>query len=137
VSLYRRIAYGTDMLLRQEKIALLLLLTVTLSAVCGYLVLDALGKGSFAAQYSDAAADGTPVRLDGQVNSVTVSRTGGHLILEVSDVPVFVPGQVAGGISIKKDDRVTITGTVQTYQGKKEILVNDPRDIILSRSEQE
>jgi hypothetical protein len=125
------------MLLHQEKIAMLLLLMVTISAVCGYIVLDALGKGSFAAPYSDSAADGTPVRLEGQVNSVVVSRTGGHLIMEVSGVPVFVPGQVAGGISVMKDDRVTITGTVQTYQGKKEILVNDPRDIILFRSEEQ
>jgi hypothetical protein len=125
------------MLLRQEKVALLLLVMVTTTVVCGYIVLEAIGNEAFATPYSNSAADGTPVRLDGLVHSVTVSKTGGHLIMEVSGVTVFVPGQVAGQVSVRKDDRVSITGIVQTYQGKKEILVNDPGDIVLSRTARE
>jgi hypothetical protein len=124
-----------DMLLHQEKLALILLIGVTIAILCSYGILELAGKEAFSTRYSGDSPDGAPVVHEGRITGYTLARSGGHLILDVDGVTVFIPGQVAGQVLAKKDDRVRVLGIVQTYQGKKEIIVQNPRDLILQGSD--
>ncbi|MCQ2355976.1 MAG: hypothetical protein MJ014_02995, partial [Methanocorpusculum sp.] len=82
-----------------------------------------------AVPYVPDRADGSLVTLTGTVEDITFTRTGGHLILNISGTTIFVPG--GGGLALLRGDNVTVRGIVDTYAGKKEIIVNDPADIVL------
>jgi hypothetical protein len=119
------------MLLHQEKLALVLLIGVTVAVLCSYGILELAGKEAFATRFSGDSPDGAPVVHEGRVMAYTLAKSGGHLILDVDGVTVFIPGQVARQVMTKKDDRIKVIGVVQTYQGKKEIIVHNPKDLIL------
>ncbi|MDN7024921.1 hypothetical protein FGU65_08475 [Methanoculleus sp. FWC-SCC1] len=117
------------MLERQERKALFLLIGVVAVVLAAHLLLDAFAKPIAASPYSEAAEDGALVILEGPIETMTVTKTGGHLLLTVAGVPIFVPADVAGGIDVRQGDLITLYGTLQTYQGKKEIVVHSPGDI--------
>ena len=119
----------TIMLMRQERIAALLLVGVAVVVIAAYLVLDSVGKQPFARTFTNASADGELVTVEGMVSQATLTRSGGHLVLSLDGVTVFVPAQAAEGLTVHKGDRISVYGTVQTYQGKKEIVVSSGRDI--------
>jgi hypothetical protein len=78
---------------------------------------------------SDLSADGTLVSITGVIDQATVLKNGGHVLLTVKNVTVFIPATVAGDRSFVKGTNVTLFGTVQTYQGKKEIMVSAAEDL--------
>ncbi|MDR0980449.1 MAG: hypothetical protein LBL85_01460 [Methanocalculaceae archaeon] len=84
-----------------------------------------------AVPYTNNSADGSLVTLTGTVEDIILTRTGGHLILNISGTDIFVPGGGAG-LALLRGDNVTVRGIVDTYAGKKEIIVNDPADITLN-----
>jgi len=114
---------------RQERVALLLLVAVAIVVIAAHLVLAGLGKQPFARPFSQNSADGDLVVVDGQVDRITLISNGGHMVLEVNNHSVFLPSQVAGGISLQKGDRILAYGTVQTYRGNKEVVVDSAGDI--------
>ncbi|WP_048068234.1 hypothetical protein [Methanoregula boonei] len=118
------------MFCRQERVALLLLIAVALAVVLAQVVLLSLGKTPFATVYSNEVADGTLVSLTGSIDQVTVLSNGGHVILTVNNTSVFIPAIVAGDRAFAKGTPVLLYGTVQTYRGKKEIVVNSAEDIV-------
>lgn len=120
------------MLMRQERIALLLLAGVAVAVIAGFVVMGIVGKHGFAHPYSEASADGELVRLGGNVGRVTLIENGGHISLVVCNVTVFIPASAAQGLVIHKNDSVIVYGIVQTYHGKKEIVITDPDDIAIS-----
>lgn len=83
-----------------------------------------------AVPYAPDRADGSLATLTGTVEDITFTRTGGHLILNISGTTVFIP-EGGGGLELLRGDNVTVRGIVDTYAGKKEIIVNDPADIVL------
>jgi hypothetical protein len=117
------------MLGRQERVAILLLCGVALAVIVAQFVLGYVGKEPFASQFTPQSADGSLVRLDGTIDQATVLKNGGHVILSVQNVSVFIPATVAGDRSFAKGTKIALYGTVQTYQGKKEIVVNSIEDI--------
>ena len=119
------------MFVHQERTAILLLVGVAFIVIGAHFVLGALGKHPFASEYSNLSADGELVSAHGTIGEATVTKNGGHLLLKVDNVTVFVPAQVAGSVSYAKGQNVTLYGTVQTYRGEKEILVGSAGDIIL------
>ncbi len=119
----------TIMLVRQERIAAMLLVGVAVVVIGAHLVLDSVGKQPFARTFTNTSADGELVTAEGTVSQATLTRSGGHLILSMDEVTVFIPAQAAEGLTVHKGDRISVYGTVQTYQGKKEILVSSGRDI--------
>ncbi|RXE56773.1 hypothetical protein ABH15_00955 [Methanoculleus taiwanensis] len=121
------------MLERQERTALILLVLVVTIVLAAHLLLDTVAKPLVAAPYSETVEDGTLVMLEGSVDAVSVTRTGGHLLLSVAGVPVFVPAGSATGLDLHEGDPVFIYGTVQTYRGEKEVVVNSPGDIRILR----
>ncbi|MDD4255168.1 MAG: hypothetical protein PHP59_07300 [Methanofollis sp.] len=92
--------------------------------------LAAAGSAAFAAPWTPDAGDGSFVLLTGTVGDVR-ELAGGHLIAEVNGTQVFIPASAAQGVALAKGDRVQVAGTVQTYQGRKEVVVKAAADVVL------
>jgi DNA/RNA endonuclease YhcR with UshA esterase domain len=116
---------------RQERVAVFLLLGVTIAVISAHLVLGTLGKESFANPFTNNSADGELVMVTGTIDRVVYTQSGGHLNLYVNNITIFVPSQVAQELTLKKGDSISVYGVVQTYLGKKEIIVNSKKDINL------
>jgi hypothetical protein len=123
------VAIHSTVLEWQERTALLLLVAVCLIVAGAHLVLTGMGKAAFASPFSPESPDGALVSLQGTVERVTVTETGGHMILRVDGIPVFVPASARGELILLEGDRVAVLGTVQTYRGEKEIVVQGRDDI--------
>ncbi|MEN6443200.1 MAG: hypothetical protein ABFC71_05570 [Methanoregula sp.] len=113
----------------QERIALILLISIAVAVLAAHLVLNTLGKQPFASVFTNQSSEGELVVLTGTVDQATVLKNGGHLILEMNNVTIFIPAQVARDRSFFKGMNCSLYGTVHTYQGKKEIQVAAAEDI--------
>ena len=60
----------------------------------------------------------------------SITSTGGHVLLDVSGVTVFVEGG-ADNIFYKTGDRIRVTGIVETYGSSKEISVGPSGSILI------
>lgn len=94
-----------------------------------HLALSAAGSAAFAAPWTPDAGDGSFVLLTGTVEDVR-ELAGGHILAEVNGTRVFLPATAAKGVVLTKGERVQVAGTVQTYQGKKEVVVRAAADIV-------
>lgn len=110
--------------------ALILLGVITALAIFHFGVVFLFPDGG-AVPYRNDSADGSLVTLTGTVEEITITKTGGHLILNISGTSVFVPGGAAN-LELLRGDNVTVRGTVETYAGEKEIVVNNPAQIVLN-----
>lgn len=119
----------SGMLGRQEQVAILLLCGVALAVIAAHLVLVSVGKDPFATEYTEQSPDGSLVSINGTIDQATVIKNGGHVILTVRNVTIFIPSTVAGDHSFVKGTSVALYGTIQTYEGKKEIVVSSVDDI--------
>lgn len=121
--------YNSIMFMRQERVALLLLAGVAVTVLGAHLVLTTLGKQPFAHPFTNASADGELVVIEGTVERAGVLENGGHMVLRVHNLSVFIPSQAAQNITLHEGDMISAYGTVQTYRGSKEIVVNSRDDI--------
>ncbi|MDD1724001.1 MAG: hypothetical protein LUQ07_02595 [Methanospirillum sp.] len=118
----------------QEKTAVILIILVILFCLGATCILDGMGKKRFSREYSQDLPDGTLVRYSGIIGSV-IEVSGGHYLLEISGVNIFIP--VSAGLPAETVSgmipgaEVTVTGTVQHWKGKEEILVGNSADISL------
>ena len=119
------------MFTRPERNAFILLAIVTLAVITAFLVIESIGKSTVSTQFTRTSSDGTLVRLDGTVDRLTVTKSGGDLIFDVNGTTVFIPASTAKGVSLKKGDIVRLYGIVQTYHGEKEILIQQSGDLSL------
>ncbi|MBN1168094.1 MAG: hypothetical protein JXA44_13350 [Methanospirillaceae archaeon] len=110
---------------RQERLAILILLVVLLILGVASLFLNSSYE-TWAVPYDETHADKTLVSHSGIIESVTETKTGGHQILVISGVTVFLPNSDAEKIHLTTGDRVTLTGVMGTYNGQREIMVTDP-----------
>ena len=118
------------MLLRQERLAFGLLVVVAVGITLGSLVLAGIDKGTLAKDFSLMQPEGSLVRVDGIVEELHWTQTGGHLNVRINGTLVFVPAAVAKKITLQKGDRVLVYGIVQTYRGEKEVVVQSAGDIL-------
>ena len=116
---------------RQERVAVFLLLGVMIAVIAAHLVLGTLGKQPFARPFTNASADGELVITSGTIDQVAYTQTGGHLNLYMNNITIFIPAQVAQELTMRKGDTISLYGIVQTYRGKKEIIVSSGKDITL------
>jgi hypothetical protein len=114
---------------RQERGAVLLLLSVACLVITVHLVLGSLGKQPFAQPFTNNSADGELVITDGTINQISITKNGGHMNVYLDNVTIFVPAQIAGGLTLRKGDSISVYGVVKTYRGKKEIVVSSIKDI--------
>lgn len=114
---------------RQERVAVILLVAVAVVVTGAHFVLAGLGKQPFSHPFTDNAPDGELVFFEGQVEKITLTKTGGHMIVTVNNTTVFLPAQTVQELSFQKGDGISVYGIVQTYQGKKEIVVSAAGDV--------
>jgi DNA/RNA endonuclease YhcR with UshA esterase domain len=119
------------MFLRQERLALLLLIGVIIAVIASHLILSTVGKRPLSVPFTAASEDGELVVLSGTIDHLRVTRTGDHLLMQVNNTSVFIPGTAAQHMRLQNGDRVSLVGIVQTYEGNKEIVVQAPSDISL------
>jgi DNA/RNA endonuclease YhcR with UshA esterase domain len=112
----------------QERTAFLILIGVAVAVIAGHLVLGSLGKQPFARTFTNNSADGELVAIDGTVGQISI-LTGGHMAVQLENLSVFIPAQVAEGLRIQKGDSIRVYGIVQTYHGKKEVILGSKDDI--------
>jgi hypothetical protein len=122
------------MLLRQERNALLLLFVVTATVLTASAILTNIDKADIASEYTPLSDEGTLVHLQGLVEDIHTTKTGGHIAASVNNTSVFIPADVAGKITLHPGDRVSLYGIVQTYRGEREVVVSSPGDIIIRES---
>lgn len=122
------------MLVRQEKIAIILLFLVSAALTVSFLILDDVGRAPFATSFSTGSPEGALVVYNGVVDRIDTTRSGGHLVLDVSGVQVFIPGDVAREVVITPGDQVRLYGVVQTFRGEKEIIVEYCEDITIGKN---
>jgi DNA/RNA endonuclease YhcR with UshA esterase domain len=113
----------------QERVAFLLLIGVAVAVISAHLILGSLGKQPFSKPFVNNSADGELVHIEGTVDQVALTRTGEHMILQINNLTIFIPAQVARDLAVKKGEIISVYGIVETYRGKKEIMVNSVEDI--------
>jgi DNA/RNA endonuclease YhcR with UshA esterase domain len=119
------------MLGRQERTAIYLLIGVAVIVIAAHLILTSVGKQPFAHTFTNTTADGELVFLEGTIDQVSLTKSGGHINLRIHNMTVFIPAQAARDIAFQKGQWISLYGTVETYRGEKEIVVGSAGDIRL------
>jgi DNA/RNA endonuclease YhcR with UshA esterase domain len=114
---------------RQERVAVLLLIGVAVAVIAAHLILGSLGKQPFSKPFTNYSADGELVYIEGTIDQVALTKTGGHMTIQINDITIFIPAHAASDLAVKKGANISVYGTVETYRGKKEIMVNSAEDI--------
>ena len=113
----------------QERTAFFILIGVAVAVIAAHLVLGTMGKQPFARAFTNNSADGELVVTEGIVGQISITQNGGHMTIQLENLSVFAPAQVAEGLQIQKGNSVRVYGIVQTYRGKKEIVLGSKDDI--------
>ena len=113
---------------RQERLAILLLIGVAVAVIAAHLVLGSFGKQPFSKPFTNNSADGELVYIEGTVDQVALTKTGGHMNLQIDSLTIFIPAQATRNLTIKKGANISVYGIVETYRGKKEIMVSSAED---------
>jgi len=114
---------------RQERVAVLLLIVVAATVISAHLLLVSYGKQPFARPFANNSADGELVHIEGTIDQLALTRNGGHMTLQIQNITVFIPAQVAQDLAVQKGENISVYGVVETYQGKKEIVVSSADDV--------
>jgi hypothetical protein len=122
---------NSSMLERQERAAMVLLLSVVITVITAHLILGSLGKQPFAQPFTNNSADGELVFAAGTIEQLAITQNGGHMNVYIDTVTIFVPAQVAQELTLRKGDTISVYGMVQTYHGKKEIMVSSAKDVLV------
>jgi uncharacterized SAM-binding protein YcdF (DUF218 family) len=120
---------NSSMLERQERAAIILLLGVVITVIAAHLILGSFGKQPFARPFTNNSTDGELVIAAGTINQLVITQNGGHMNVYTDTVTIFVPAQVAQNLTLQRGDVISVYGVVQTYRGKKEIVVSSVNDI--------
>ncbi|WP_048149575.1 hypothetical protein [Methanolacinia paynteri] len=116
-----RIVFG-----KEEKIGLMLLLAVIAISGVIFIVLDNAGKESFASAYSPSSEIGDLVSYDGEADEIIYTNTGGHLIVKSGNITIFIRN--GAGLDPEPGMLIHTVGTVDIYNGEREIYVSEPAD---------
>ncbi len=110
------------MLTRPERYAALILIGTTIGLFLLYAGTVLFMPDGGAVPYTPETPDDTRVVLEGVITSSKITASGGHVLLNVSGVTVFVEGGAAD-IYYSTGNLVRVTGTAETYSGMREIVV--------------
>ncbi|ADN37508.1 conserved hypothetical protein [Methanolacinia petrolearia DSM 11571] len=111
---------------KEEKIGLMLLLAVIAVSGMIFLILDDAGKESFASAYSPSSEIGDLVSYDGEADEIIYTNTGGHLIVKSGNITIFIRN--GAGLDPEPGMRIHTVGTIDIYNGEREIYVSEPAD---------
>lgn len=118
------------MMQKEEKILVVLLIVAALSLVIGY-----FGFSPQTAAYSPDSKIGERVYVEGTILSKQMTKTGDNLILKLSNLNISVFIRKDNGAkevynAVKTGDRVKITGKVDVFNDKREIVVESAKDVV-------
>lgn len=121
---------------KEEKIVVVLLLMALGSLLVAFWAFapDSCEQdSSFGSQSQKDASISTSI-LEGQVLQINPTRSGGNLLLKLdgSDLDIFVPAKAGAKellSRIKAGDRLSVRGTVSSYQGSEELVVSSQTDV--------
>ncbi|MDP2844889.1 MAG: OB-fold nucleic acid binding domain-containing protein [Candidatus Methanoperedens sp.] len=118
------------MMQKEEKIVVVLLIVAVLSLVIGY-----FGFSSQTAAYSPDSKIGERVYVEGTILNKQMTGKGDHLILKLSNLNVNVFVRKNNGAkevynAVKTGDMVRITGKVDVFNDKREIVVESAKDVV-------
>jgi hypothetical protein len=116
---------------RQEKQAIFLLILVICVVSAAHVVLSVLGNDPFAAPYTAEVSEGKLVQLEGIIDRITITQEGGHRILQIQGVQVFIPASVALPQPIAAGMQIRVYGVVQIYRGQREVAVSRSSDVMV------
>ena len=74
------------------------------------------------------------ITLEGRITGAENTRSGGNLIIKLdsAQMPVFIPASAGAkelSARLKTGERVRVTGTINSYQGKDELKVSRRADV--------
>lgn len=122
---------------KEEKVVVVLLTMIILSLSIAYVFFFS-DTGPELAEFSGSSEIGERVMLEGNVISKLYTHTGGHLLLTVNSrsgpVMVFIPSSSGAeeiGSRVKRDDTVQVSGIVQDYNGRIEVVVRNEKDVFV------
>lgn len=128
------------MLIYQERIGLFILAGVICACIITGIILDD-NKNLFYTPYDPSLADGTAVMITATIDTVSATKTGGHLILTLKNsennripLQIFIPEQVARQNTIYAGDQITAYGALTTYRNAREIVISSARELSIKRS---
>src|SRR4030042_4072896 len=124
-------SHNSSMLERQERTAMVLLLVIVILVIAAHLTLGLIGKQPFARSFTNNSMEGDLVTAGGTIDHLVITQNGGHLNVYTDSVTIFIPAQVVQEVTLKKGEVISVDGIVQTYRGKKEIVVSDAQDIFV------
>ena len=107
----------------------MILICTTIAIFIVYAAIELQGREVFAGEFNSTKADGSLVKLNGVAEKVVNTEEGGHAIMNIDGVKVFVPANALPEEGIKDGDHLLLYGTVQTYRGEKEVIVGSAKDI--------
>ena len=105
---------------REERIALILVLTVIVIIGTFAVFMENRGIDMFAASYSEDVGQGALVMISGTADEVRNTVAGGHITASVNGIRVFIPAD-AGCPLITDGDYIHVNGIVDEYMGEREI----------------
>ena len=109
--------------------AILLLIGVAVAVIAAHLILGSFGKQPFSKPFTNNSADGEQVYVEGTIDQIALTKTGGHMTLQIKSLTIFIPAQADRDLTLKKGANISLYGIVETYRGKKEIMVSSAEDI--------
>ena len=117
---------------KEEKIGLLLLIAVIAISGVIFLILDNAGKESFTSTYGPSSEIGDLVSYDGDADEIIYTNTGGHLIVKSGNVTIFIRNGADPDIRPEPGMKIHATGTIEIYNGEREIYVPEPADALFT-----
>ena len=120
---------------KEEKIVMVLLLMALGSlAVAFWAFSPDEGELDSSSDFVFAKDASASLFVEGLVLEVKPTKSGGNLLLrlDATQLPIFIPAKAGAKelqSEIKAGDRVSIRGTVSTFQGSEELVVSRQADI--------
>ncbi len=119
------------MMQKEEKTVVVLLVVAVLSLIIAY-----FGFVPQINAYSPDSKIDERVYAEGTILSKQMTGTGDNLILKLSNLNanVFIPKNNGAGEvnnAVKTGDSVRVTGKVSIYRDEREIVVENPGDVVL------
>jgi len=117
------------MVYRPQRKAAILLLGSLIIILLTHAGIAMTGPAAFSKPYEPGLPDGTRVSIEGSVEEIWKTQSGGHWNSAVSGVRIFIPRGI-GEPDLRIGEQVTIYGILTTFDGNREITVQNMRDII-------
>ncbi|MDD3407848.1 MAG: hypothetical protein PHP13_07180 [Methanomicrobium sp.] len=114
---------------KEERLALILIVLVLMAVFTVHLFLSHIGRESFAGIYENTSAEGELVTFTGTITDLHATNTGGHLIIETDGPVIFFEKGKDHENFFKAGDKIKATGIISIYQGTREIIVEDIKEI--------